>query len=95
MVDGYRRKRRSQSLTQRYRATNHIDLIEKVEDADLARRLEASLARLPHSQREVLQALSNGESVRDFAARRGCSVRAAEGHLRRARKCMRRVAASA
>lgn len=65
-------------------------LMEEIEDADVARSIQQIVQRLPGLQREVLQAVCSGRTVAEFALARGISVRAAEGHLRRARKVVRR-----
>lgn len=66
------------------------DPLEEVEDVDLARTLKSHLCTLPSLQRDTINALAEGASIRGFATRRGITQRAAEGHLRRARRCLRR-----
>lgn len=68
------------------------DLLEDLEDTYLARSLEQSLCSLPFLQSEAIRASSRGVSMKRFAAEHGITDRAAEGHLRRGRACLRRRA---
>ena len=70
------------------------DPLEEVEDVELARTLKSHLCTLPSLQRDAIGALAAGTSIGGFATGRGISQRAAEGHLRRARGCLRRSLAA-
>lgn len=67
------------------------DHADEIIDLETARALRMALETLPPTQAGVLRALSEGETLRSFAARMGMSVRAAEGHLRRARSKLREL----
>ena len=92
--DAWRRHHR----TLQWQALGHSgsvpDHADDIIDLEMARSAAAAAAGLPTIQRDVLFAVADGESVRDIAARVGLSVRAVEGHLRRARQTVRRWAAA-
>lgn len=65
------------------------DLFDEIEDAEIARVAQMLIVDLPVPQKGVLLAIFKGETIRQYAAQDGGSVRSAEGHLTRARKSLR------
>ena len=70
------------------------DPADAVADHDLARTVAGFVEELPRLQREVLTAVADGRTIEEVARTKGLSRRAAEGHLRRARACLRRKASA-
>ena len=94
-TDTWRRDSRSVVARSSFDPSGYVpDHAEDVIDLEMARSAAVAAAGLPDIQRQVLFAVAEGESVRQIAARLGLSVRAVEGHLRRARQTVRRWAAA-
>lgn len=93
-TDTWRRDSRSIEARGSFEPSGCVpDHAEDVIDLEMARSAAAAAAELPQIQRQVLFAVAEGESVREIATRLGLSVRAVEGHLRRARQTVRKWAA--
>ncbi|MDQ3952836.1 MAG: sigma-70 family RNA polymerase sigma factor [Actinomycetota bacterium] len=66
------------------------DHAEEVAENDLARTAADFVQDLPRLQREVVSDVAEGRSIAEVAQEKGLSLRAAEGHLRRARAALRK-----
>jgi RNA polymerase sigma factor (sigma-70 family) len=90
-VDIARRRGRDEAMLRRLAPRQMVspDHADDVVDRELAGWLEGMLDRLAAPQRTVVALLAGGKSLRDAAAEMGISVKAAEGHLTRARKALR------
>jgi RNA polymerase sigma factor (sigma-70 family) len=90
--DASRRKRSACTAMARLaKAEMHEpDPADTVADHYLAKSVAGMVEDLPRLQREVLHEVANGCSIAEVAAAKGLTLRAAEGHLRRARAAVRK-----
>ncbi len=95
--DSYRKRVRNQKLVLRrdLHPSPGEDHQEWIPEYEAVRQLGALVRRLPPLQQRVVAAVFKGESLASFAQRNRISVRSCEGHLRRARKTLRRWCAGA
>ena len=89
-LDEQRKRRRYRSLLDRFlshfAATTDRAAVHPVTDAELVNLLEENLATLPPDDRALLESkYYDAQSVRDIAARSGCSEKAVESRLGRVR----------
>lgn len=68
------------------------DPADDVIDHEMARGMIDRLSQLSDIQRDILLCVADGQSIQEIACRRGITPRSVEGHLRRARKTLRRCA---
>ena len=90
--DAVRRDRSADAATARLARAEVLepDPAEAVAEQDLAKVAADWAGDLPRRQREVLYGVAEGRSIAEVARSQGLSLRAAEGHLRRARETLRR-----
>jgi DNA-directed RNA polymerase specialized sigma24 family protein len=88
IVADFRNRRRVPKLSPDICADPTNEVLDRLWAQSLAEVVDG----LPPPQRDVLVAVIAGESTHGFATRRNITLRSAEGHLRRARKVMRREA---
>jgi DNA-directed RNA polymerase specialized sigma24 family protein len=92
-ADVRRRQRRDRRLAVRARSGGEAAReLERVEDEALARWLAARCADLPATTRAVLAATADGRSPAETARGLAITVRAAQSHLYRCRRVLRRAA---
>ena len=90
--DASRRKRSAGTAMARLAKTelHEPDPADSIADHDLAKSVAGMFQDLPRLQREVLHDVADGRSIAEVAAAKGLTLRAAEGHLRRARAAVRK-----
>lgn len=91
-TDAHRTQARLHDLRLRlaHRHSPHDDHSDEVLDEILAQQAAAAVESLPPVQREVLTSLASGNTIAEIASHKKISLRAVEGHLRRARQNVRR-----
>lgn len=93
LVDYGRRQRHSTLVADTSLPEEPVpDPADDVVDRQMARSMLDLVLRLSDNERDILLLLAAGESVQRIACRTGATSRSVEGHLRRARKKLRRCA---
>lgn len=91
LADDGRRLRYSTPLAAEHLPEEVVpDPTEEVIDHQTAHAMLERLSRLSEIQRDILLSLADGQSIQQIACRKGVTPRSVEGHLRRARKTLRR-----